>query len=414
MTVAVAEALFPPTSDTETHGEGTVRLRSQSSRHGSPAGDAPASSSNTPSHYVIAAEPHPKSAQEHDLDAQHAISEYYFSEDEQSENEMGEGANVDDSDAFAEYYGYSSASDLAIESLFLVSSDTHEDYSDSNESLVDELESGSLVFQMAPLLAPPTQPPAKSSAGTLSSGSPEESFNEQLAKITPQILAAISVAAKSLSHAPNMMVPVPTVHEGGWHMRTHRHSHSQSFNTNSSSIYTRERATEPRQEKKDTMLRLEEVMDTKKLSALLSTSPPLREQPDQSSRSNVPIHAFRRSRRSSIQNKNHTVFAGALRQNSLANCTLAAAPLHDEAFISLDRMRSASCCSPSPTTYSQQSQSDVETFAIEELSLEWTQLADDESDDVSKIDYLALGSAGGGGGGGGGVSSHIITSLTLL
>jgi hypothetical protein len=184
-----------------------------------------------------------------DLDAQYALSEYYFSE---------EDSCVDDTELFAEYYGYSSGSDIAIESLFL-----HTDSSSEEEDLDTE----------PSLCISKTQ---------------EETLSEQLAKITPQILAAISMAAKSSVCSAPTAIPTNRVYHVDEHPRL------------------------------DKCLRLEELMDTTKLAMILSTSPPVPDSRPPQRR--IPLDAFRR-RRSSI-----THITGAFRVGSVANCMLAAMP----------------------------------------------------------------------------------------
>ncbi|PJF19722.1 hypothetical protein PSACC_00465 [Paramicrosporidium saccamoebae] len=184
-----------------------------------------------------------------DLDAQFALSEYYFSE---------EDSCVDDTELFAEYYGYSSGSDIAIESLFL-----HTDSSSEEEDL-----------EMEPLMCV--------------SKTQEETLSEQLAKITPQILAAISMAAKSSVCTAPAVIP------------THRVYHVDDYPG------------------LDNCLRLEELMDTAKLAMILSTSPPAPDSRPPQRR--IPLDAFRR-RRNSV-----THITGAFRAGSVANCMLAAMP----------------------------------------------------------------------------------------
>lgn len=337
----------------------------------------------------------------------------------------------DSAEAFAEYYGYSSGSDIAIESLFLQTSESDNDDSDKeegqdedendegeegeeegepsdNDTLIDELkEDGDAPIIFCPVELPngttttgggekKTSPAGGSTNNVVKTN--EESLGEQLAKITPQILAAISMAAKNLSNGnytfcsnggggggtfiPSNFSPPPitmnpySIHPPPPPPSSLTNSNNNNNNGSSRHYYVdeRERGGE---DFRDTSLRLEELMDTKKLALILSTSPPTTNATIAtstahatntttnstsasitSSTSNgtrevqqhyhqsttlqkrmVPIDAFRRSRRNSIQTQNQTTLIGALRQNSFANCTLAAAPSPDEHFI---RMRTTS------------------------------------------------------------------------
>lgn len=137
----------------------------------------------------------------------------------------------------------------------------------------------------------------------------EETLSEQLAKITPQILAAISVAAKSTARNKSMAVARTC-----YYVEPVSHDEDQP----------------------DTSLRLDEVMDPKKLALIFSTSPTRKEfstaapadTTNSSSLNNrkqtrrvVPIDAFRRTRRNSLPPRN---VSNAFRQNSQSNCMLAA------------------------------------------------------------------------------------------
>jgi len=174
-----------------------------------------------------------------ELDEQLALSEYYFSEGDEygesdednstfvcfgavsyQESELGEILFKEDlsEGCVKDYYGYSSGSDLAMD-VFLATSDSDMEFStlafkkeealeeldeestDENEVLetffycekqnrllLEELEKGPMLFRSHSLsVSQVAQRPPQ-----------EETLCEQLAKITPQILAAISVAAKHL------------------------------------------------------------------------------------------------------------------------------------------------------------------------------------------------------------------------
>lgn len=141
--------------------------------------------------------------------------------------------------------------------------------------------------------------------------SSEELLVEQLAKITPQILAAISVAAKGHSNSANSS-------------RTY-YIETTASPGNAPLFPSSTAATD------STSLRLDDLLDTKKLALFLSTSPrsgepsPLADSTQCARRRPpVPIDAFRRrNRRNSLPTRNLT---GALRQPSMANCTLLATP----------------------------------------------------------------------------------------
>ncbi len=235
------------------------------------------------------------------MDVQYALSEYYFSGDEESsefDNDMmiGEEAMMeDDSEVVADYYGYSSGTDMAMESLFAGTSES-ECCSEEESEGGENLETGTILLTTVDM----------SNDTTKRQLSPEESLSEQLAKITPQILAAISVAAKNMacsSYTNSTSIPCQPIYQGSYNMTVEDYGG------------------------RDNSLRLDELMDTKKLAMILSTSPPQSNSlmGNTSQRRSVPIDAFRRSRRNSIQTQ-VTSLSNALRSNSLATCTLTDTP----------------------------------------------------------------------------------------
>lgn len=269
-----------------------------------------------------------------ELDAQYALSEYYFSEGEGE----GEGELIFDEDALlAEYYGYSSGSDIPLESLFLQSSS--DEVSERSVMPSDE-ESSSVLDSEVEFSQDASSNGYREDEEELvdakeapSTKTPEETLSEQLAKITPQILAAISVAAKTMNNnshrrqsAMSSPLPPSVISIPG-----RNHSHYEEYID-----YT----YQTRNQMGDTALRWDEVMDTKKLSSIVSTSPPASsssavnnvplgttslEHPLPTRRM-VPLDAFRRSRRSSVQIGPSSIHpAQALRQNSI-NCTLSPSP----------------------------------------------------------------------------------------
>jgi hypothetical protein len=276
-----------------------------------------------------------------ELDVQYALSEYYFSGGE--DESCG-----DDSEAFAEYYGYSSGSDIPIESLFLgtSSSDGSDDDSagilDSDDDC--DIDGEELIDELQPMLFRTVD----------KSKTQEESLVEQLAKITPQILAAISMASKN--NRPSTATPyiIPTRYFD------ERREELSSLNAPG--------------------LRLDELLDTKKLSVLLSTSPPC--QPQSAPRA-VPINAFRRSRRNSLQMQIPLI--GAIRQNG-ANCTLAAALCPEEQFLRLNIP--AELETQSIGGEGRRRRRTMPILMDADVTIEWA--ADDESSDVSMEGVLPI------------------------
>lgn len=326
---------------------------------------------------------------------QYALSEYYFSSGSEPDAAKGEeddddasaleydnylGSNLlegDAEDLLADYYGYSSGSDIPLDSLLLQSSDedddTETDAGDFDDSPVggasDRGEEESVEEGYGDgrdgedSIKEAYSFPEADASGC--SKTPEEALTEQLAKITPQILAAISVAAKTLSaqhqHLPlrrTSGVSIPrSMYYGGAEEASHfvdyHHPSVQSIPG------------------KDTSIRLEEILDTKKLSVILSTSPPTGAGSAlnyvEPQRRVVPLDAFRRSRRSSIQTAHMHAASNALRQNSI-NCTLAAAPDHTEL---LRRQRRAVSDAAPATPFG--------ADALGEVTVEFEVHADDES-----------------------------------
>ncbi len=430
-----------------------------------------------------------------DIDAQLALSEYYFSDGEDGSSSFGDedgdwmphaGATDEEGGAaLADYYGYSTgSSDFALESLlFGVSDESDADYAAPHAAAAWSVAKGgdaaaaaaaipsansataSTAFATTDghfdgdlfdnILSPPLPAAASSGLGNkaraagqraTAAASPlssaegggggttereraaggEESLNEQLAKITPQILAAISLAAKQVAAASSTSRLAPAAAHYGWRDRSYAplggtpglyaSLEGAPAAARRSAAIDIHGATGPsgralppvaggasrameEYERQQPALTFDEIIDTKKMKALMSTSPPasvlaaatqsglhrrpLCQTPPLAAgacaaserpagrgaggvpsgggasgaseraaqaqetmqeaaaaahgpavrRANVPIDAFRRSRRSSIQVGNVGRLAGALRQNSLATCMLfASTPPSADAF----------------------------------------------------------------------------------
>lgn len=320
-----------------------------------------------------------------DLDVQYALSEYYFSEEEEEESEEDSGKDDDDvdgavpgpmetvimdlddaEDLLAEYYGYSSGSDVSIQALFLDDDDDDDDDDDGDKDDGDS--SSDHGGDASDLLDDGTDDDgynvrglssrffsnSSSSFGKALGAEPrssEESLAEQLAKITPQILAAISVATKTLSASQEKKVSSAMARASammagalppGLTRPSHHHSacsaacgvasdHPAPASTEGYAMMMMAGGSGAVSLPRDTGLRLDEVMDTKKLSKILSTSPPSSSHPTRAAadivppRRVLPMDAFRRSRRNSIQLMQQSSLVHALRQNS-TNCMLTGAP----------------------------------------------------------------------------------------
>ena len=296
------------------------------------------------------------------MDVQYALSEFYFSSGSEPEADSDDasvleyenylGATLMEEDAedlLADYYGYSSGSDIALESLFLQSSseedletdeelishddddaavvDSDSDSDSDGEAYSDESDE-SLTFPGAANVKPEDFK------------TPEEALSEQLAKITPQILAAISVAAKTLSaqnqqssRRTSTSVNIPRSSYYGTNAEEQRH-----FVDYYSSV-----------QGKDTSIRFDEILDTKKLAVILSTSPQACLTPNylEPQRRVVPLDAFRRSRRNSVQTAHAHAISNALRHNSI-NCTLADAPDHTELLLRRQRRAASEAAVATP------------------------------------------------------------------
>lgn len=305
------------------------------------------------------------------MDEDEAQDEYYDGEEYADEEGVTVYATAtaeegNDTDIFADYYGYTSSSDIAIDSLFLSSSSgCDSEYDDSGEVIMhsgnnghngrgrEELGASSSSSSHSrggseerrcrapdlfgryydlrdePVWTGITANTLDASANATTAGgsttsptgaggrSSEELLVEQLVKITPQILAAISVAAKGHSHSASA--------SRTYYIETTTSPMNSPLFSSSTAA-----AAAP----DGTSLRLDDLLDTKKLALILSTSPRSGEAsspppPADSTqyarrRPPVPIDAFRRrNRRNSLPTRNLT---GALRQPSMANCTLLGTP----------------------------------------------------------------------------------------
>lgn len=282
----------------------------------------------------------PKSSQA-DLDAQLAISEYYFTEQLTTESSEDDGQvfelditfDTADSqliDTLADYYGYSSGSDLED----LLEKDDISSESDSSENFVPPLSSHSYI-ETEILLDHCSEDLVHLNKNFVDKN---ETLAQQIAKITPQILAAISVTAKNL-HGPGANTTLPPsqyLPSSSKYFNSGfppRNASTVSFAQIPGPVSDHHSTTHPIEITKHNIrstVSLEEVMDTNKMSMLFSTSPttnihsPIAPVAYNNTR-HVPLGAYRKSRRCSMQaapGSTVNLITSALKKSSIGQCTL--------------------------------------------------------------------------------------------